>query len=451
MSKPRFFAPLFAAAAGLALAAVSVFAGGPAARADQPAPSAAPAEDPLANFVVQAGTDAAPPLPKIAVLSSTAADMENVNLYSVVKRDVELSGEFDILADSKLPDGPYVNAETLDVKSYGSKGAEAIVRVIGHKISDTKAELRGQAFVVSQGDTPVYDKRFEVPIDRVRSESHFIADQLIGALTGTQGGFFSHLTFVSGGGTLRRVYRIDSDGFDAKPVSPQDHVALAPAYGKDGELFWSASLNKDEYKVFKASDPNTPIKLNVKGSVYGIAFNKDYSQVAASIGVGDTIRVFTGPSFGELKEASPIGLAMRPGFTPTGKLAFAGEGKFGQRVYVDGKPISPDGLFASAPTFCRHPDGIRAVFAVGAGKIFDLVATGETGGPLVRLTQGQGTNNYPACSPDGRLVAFFSTRAGAEGLYVMRLTGGRAKRISTLMGDSLRWDRLPPSQAVEKK
>jgi len=103
----------------------------------------------------------------------------------------------------------------------------------------------------------------------------------------------------------------------------------------------------------------------------------------------------------------------------------------------------PANLRALAPVF--------AVFAVGAGKIFDLVATGETGGPLVRLTQGQGTNNYPACSPDGRLVAFFSTRAGAEGLYVMRLTGGRAKRISTLMGDSLRWDRLPPSHAVEKK
>jgi len=258
---------------------------------------------------------------------------------------------------------------------------------------------------------------------------------------------------VSGSGTLRRVYRIDSDGFDAKPISPQDHVAIAPAYGQGGELFWSASVNGDEYKIFKKSEPDKAIKTNVKGSVYGIAFNKDYSQVAASIGVGDTIKVFTGPSFGELKEASPIGLAMRPGFTPTGKLAFAGEGKFGQRVYVDGKPISPDGLMASAPTFCRHPDGIRTVFSVGVGKALDLVVTGETGGQLARLTQGAGSNSYPACSPDGRLVAFFSTRTtgAGPGLYVMRLDGGRPKRISTLTGDSLRWDRLPPSQTVEKK
>jgi TolB protein len=94
------------------------------------------------------------------------------------------------------------------------------------------------------------------------------------------------------------------------------------------------------------------------------------------------------------------------------------------------------------------------VFAVGAGKNTDLVATGETGGQLVRLTQGAGSNGYPACSPDGRMIAFMSTRTTGEGpgIYVMRLGGGaKPKRISSLTGDSLRWDRMPPTKSVEKK
>lgn len=426
------------------LAAFGVMA--PAAQAQPPSTDA----DPLANFVVPAEA-ATRPLPKIAVLSSPEADIENVSLFSVVKRDIELSGEFEILPDNATPGGVYVSDGAIDIKGFGAKGAEAVVRVMGRKLNDTTAELRAQAFLIASGDAPVFEKRYEVPLDRVRAESHYVSDQLIRALTGTEGGFFSHLTFVSGTGTLRRVYGIDSDGFDAKPISPPDHVAIAPAYGQAGEPYWSASINKDEYKIFRGSDPKTPVKTNVKGSVYGLAFNKDFTQVAASIGVNSTIKVYTGPSFDQLKEASPIGMAFRPSFTPTGKLAFAGEGKFGQRVYVDGKPISPDGIMASAPTFCRHPDGIRAVFAAGAGKTFDLVVTGETGGQLGRLTQGAGSNSYPACSPDGRLVAFFSTRSGGEGLYVMRLDGGRPKRISTLMGDSLRWDRLPPSKSIEKK
>ena len=135
---------------------------------------------------------------------------------------------------------------------------------------------------------------------------------------------------------------------------------------------------------------------------------------------------------------------MHPTFTPAGKLAFVGDGKVGRQIFVDGKPISPEGLSASAPVFCNHPDGIRAVFALGAGKNTDLVVTGELGGQLVRLTQGQGRNNYAACSPDGRLVAFFSTRTSGEGpgLYIMRIDGGRPKRIATLLGDSLIWEAL---------
>jgi hypothetical protein len=31
----------------------------------------------------------------------------------------------------------------------------------------------------------------------------------------------------------------------------------------------------------------------------------------------------------------------------------------------------------------------------------------------------------------------------------MRVDGGRPKRVSTLQGDSLRWDRLPPTKAKE--
>ncbi len=119
-------------------------------------------------------------------------------------------------------------------------------------------------------------------------------------------------------------------------------------------------------------------------------------------------------------------MALHPVFTPTGKLAFSGEGRYGQRIYVGGKAISPDGLFASAPTFCSHPDGVKAVYAVGVGKNTDLVASGETGGGLVRLTQNQGRNGYPACSPDGRLVAFFSTRTSGRGARALRHARRRA-------------------------
>jgi TolB protein len=431
------------ALAGYAAAIVSSLVVG-AARADEPT------EDPLANLVVTPDA-AARPLPKVALIPSLAFNLEDVTLRSVVQRDLELSGEFEVLPDGAAPPGDYSSSAKVDVKAWAAKGAEALVRVAGRSAGTDQVELFAEAYLVEAGDDAVFTKTWLVPASRVRAESHYVTDQLLKALTGTEGGFFSHLTFVAGSGSLRRVYRVDADGFDAKPISPPEHVALAPAYGPQGELYWAGSVDKDEYKIYRATKPDEPVKLNLKGSVYGLAWSRDHAKVAVSLGQGSAIKLFVGPSLEQLAEASPVKSALRPGFTPSGLLAFAGEGKYGQRIYVDGKAITPEGVFASAPTFCKHPDGIRTVFAAGVGKSSDLVSTGEKGGGLVRLTQGQGSNAYPACSPDGRLVAFFSTRKSGEGpgLYVMRVDGGRPKRVSTLQGDSLRWDRLPPTKSKE--
>ena len=166
---------------------------------------------------------------------------------------------------------------------------------------------------------------------------------------------------------IRDSFVIDADGHDAKPVSPPDQIALAPAFGPGQEVWWTGSANKDVYRIYKASGATAPQKTSVDGSVYGITFSPDKSKVALAIGVDSTIKIFEGPSLDALQPASQIGMALRPAYSPSGKLAFAGEGKFGQRIWVDGKPISPDGLFASSPTFCKNPDGVRVVYAVGVG------------------------------------------------------------------------------------
>ena len=415
----------------------------PSAAADAPPEAKPPSpEDVLGNMVVVAG--AGRPLPKIGIQPSLASDIEDVTLRSVVQGDLDLCGEFEVLPDSAAPTGLYLTDTPVDIKAWAAKGVESVVKVTGKKSGKNQVELRAQAFFVRQGATPVFDKVFTVPANHVREESHRLADLVIGALTGQNGGFASHMAFASGAGSTRRVFTIDADGHDAKAISPLGATALTPAFGKNGELYYTASVGNDVYRIFGPS--GAPVGLPVKGSVYGLAFSRDKSQVALSIGVDSTLKVFLGPDFAGIKPASTVGLALHPTFTPSGKLAFSGEGKFGQRVYVDDKPITPEGIFASSPVFCNHPDGVRTVFAVGVGQDSDLVSTGERGGGLTRLTQNQGKNSYPACSPDGRLIAFFSTRTSGQGpgLYIMRIDGMRPKRISTLLGDTLRWDALPP-------
>ena len=433
----------------LSLVALTLVSHAAAQQPPPPAPGAPDAEKLLGNILVVAQAQGRP-LPKIAVYPSLSADIEDVTLRSVVRRDLDLCGEFELLDEKKHPEGLYLTDSPVDAKAWTATGIEALVRVTGKKSGGDKAELKGQAYFVKKGPDPVFEKRFIVPVKDLRVESHRLADQIIGALTGTNGSFASKMAFASGSGKLRRVFVIDADGNNAQAISPTDRTAIAPAFGKNEELFYAGSINNDEYKIFTPTGgPFTP---PYKGSVYGIAFNKDRSQVALALGQGPTIKMFAGPDFANVKPVFPqLAMALHPAFSPSGKLAFAAAGKYSQRIFIDGKAVSPDGLWASSPSFCNHPDGVRAVFMVGAGKATDLVATGETGGGLARLTQGQGKNSYPACSPDGRLVAFFSTRTSNEGpgLYISRIDGGRPKRVSTLLGDSLRWDPLPKGSGVE--
>jgi TolB protein len=152
-----------------------------------------------------------------------------------------------------------------------------------------------------------------------------------------------------------------------------------------------------------------------------------------------------------MTKASTTEIAVHPTFSPSGKLAWVGgnpsdRSHGSQRIYVDGKPVSPAGFGATSPAFCDTEDGVRLIYAVSIGNSrYDLVMADEMGRGSARLTQNQGSNTYPACSPDGRLLAFFSTRKEQPGMYMMSLKRFTTLQVTSKIGESLRWAALPPS------
>jgi TolB protein len=137
--------------------------------------------------------------------------------------------------------------------------------------------------------------------------------------------------------------------------------------------------------------------------------------------------------------------ANHPAIGPGDRVAYVA-GRDAQRVYVDGKAISPPGFLASAPTFCDTEKGLVVVFTVGFGAWADVIAIDLNGGGIRRLTQGMGANSSASCSPDGRLVAFFSDRGmpgKGPGLYMLPIARPwLAKKISGEVGEGLRWDAI---------
>jgi len=386
-------------------------------------------------------------LPRIAILPSLSADLEDVIVRSVVRRDIELTGMFELIPDSKAPTGLYSFDDPVDVPEWQKLGAEAIVKVAARP-QGNKAEVFGIAYFLNVGKEPVYQKKLTVDKSEVRVTAHRITDALLGALTGRPGGFASQLAFAARWTKNQRIFRLDADGQSLTPLTDPAEFAVAPTFGANGSIFFASSRDYAPFALFSLTGGTTKqVSLPFKTSIYGVAFSKDYSKMAVAVADGGKSAIYVGLADGTgMTKASSTELATHPVFSPTGKLAWVGgdptQGT--QRVYVDGKAVSPSGFGAAAPEFCDTEDGVRLIYSVGVGRDRrDLVIADDQGRGTARLTQGQGSNTFPACSPDGRLLAFFSTRGTTPGIYVMSLKSFRTQSISTQTGEGLSWAALP--------
>lgn len=432
---------------GLALAlAASSSALSPEAAAEAGKPP--PDENLLGEFLVTGVQQER--LPRIAILPSLSPDLEDVIVRGVVRRDFELTGMFEVIPDSKAPAGLYGFEDPIDLPAWQKLGAEAIVKVSARADkSPSKIQVFGIAYFLNVGKEPVYQKKIVVPKTDARITAHRITDALLGALTGRPGGFASEFAFSGRWGKNRRIFTMDSDGHGLRPLTDPDQHAIAPTWGPKHSLYFLFSQNYSPYDLFMMNGTKaTEVTVPFKTSLYGVTFDKTGTRMALAVSANAKSRIYVGKADGTgMKAVSNTELATRPIFSPSGKLAWVGgDTKTGaQRIYVDGKPVSPAGFTAAGPTFCDTEDGVRLVYSVAVGgDRQDLVMSAELGQGIARLTQNQGSNTSPACSPDGRLLSFFSTRKKQPGIYMMSLKRFSTQQISTQMGEALNWASLPP-------
>jgi TolB protein len=444
---------------------------GPAAVVDQP-------DESVLGTIEVNGSAGLPPLPKMGVVPIVPTGSADSLVNLVVRHDMELSGQFEVLGEDTAPAGPFTHTTPMDLGGWRDKGAEYVLRVYAQPgaTDSTKTELVGEAYLTpsaaqsaaqkartaAAGDPyggaadvkPAFRGVVATATTEVRAASHRLVDLVLGALTGRPGGFASQMTYAEKVGRWRRVFAIDSDGFDLRAVGPDNATAISPAFGPGAQIYYALSEDYAPFRIVQGPSA-TPVPVNVQGSILGLAFSADHSKMALTVMDDGKSSLWTGPR-DRLQPLATQPLANHPVFSPTDKVAYVA-GTPVQRVFIGDKAISPPGFMASAPVFCDTPTGLLLVFTVGVGSGADIIANDTSGGGVRRLTQHEGANTYAACSPDGRLVAFFSTGkrklGGAApsaddtgaGLFIMPIQRPwLAKKISSEVGESLRWEQLPP-------
>src|SRR5439155_997691 len=129
------------------------------------------------------------------------------------------------------------------------------------------------------------------------------------------------------------------------------------------------------------------------------------------------------------------GIDITPTWSPSGtQIAFTSDRGGTPQIYV----VGADGLNLSKKTsegYCDRPSWSAApfneiAFASRSGPGFDIKVLDLTTGTTHVLTFGEGTNESPAFSPNGRHLVFTSTRSGKVQVFTMARDGKNVRQIT---------------------
>ncbi len=406
------------------------------ATADPPAASSAaalPNHDPNAGVTqvfVSGGTRA---LFKIAVAPITGDPAVAATVSDTASRDFTLSSLFQVLDPKGFTANLAKEGMSIDPASWRNVGAEGVIK--GSSVPrGANVHLELKLFVVSRGAESVLKKEYDVAPGAVRGAVHQFVNEVIRWFTSIPGSFGTRLVFSATTGRGQKgIFSIESDGQGVARLPAASNVALAPAVGPAG-IHYAAGLVDGSYALFRVGNP-APV-LKHAGLVFGVAFGG--SKMAIVVSQGGQSDIYVGaPDGSGLTKVTKGGLNTHPAFGPGGQLAYVSNQAGSPQIYLDGKKVSTRGAYNMAPAFCNDPEGLKILFMGRDGGAWDIFSTDPGGGTMKRLTQDQGSNTYPACSPDGRVVAFFSTRGG---LYTSNPQGSNQQKIANVTGESLRWE-----------
>ncbi len=425
----------FATAAGVGLSV----AGSASA---QPAGSAAPATTgsalPAASstgavtqIVVSGGARA---LFKIAVAPPPGDASVSGTIVETASRDYTLSSMFQVLDPKSFTANLEREGLAIDPASWRTAGAEGVVKGnTSMRGSSVHVELR--LYVVSRGSDAVLKKEYDVAPTGLRSAVHQFDNEVVKYFTGTAATFGSRLVFSATTGRGQKgIFGVDSDGQGLGRMQAVSNVALAPAIGPGGSVYYAGGLPDGSYQLFKL--PGNAQVMKQAGLVFGVAFGG--AKMAVVVSQNGQSDIWSGSPDGTgLTKVTNGGLNTHPAFGPGGQLAYVSNAGGNPQIYVDGKRVSFRGTYNMAPVWCNDPEGAKILFMGRDGGTWDIFSIDPSGGNMKRLTQDQGSNTYPACSSDGRSVAFFSTRGG---LYLSNTQGQNQQKIASVTGESLRWE-----------
>jgi TolB protein len=425
----------------------------PAQQAPPPSAPAAP-QQPSEVAVVISGDPGTPPryaVPDFVALTPDAADAAKT-IAQVLFDDLSFEREFYMIPRDTYNTVPVARTpDQVPFAAWRELGADAVVFGTVQRTGNmVKVEIR--LYNVRSRES-VFSKEYSGTDNNVRLYAHTASDEIHQQQRALRGVARTKLTFSSDRNRekvvgsvenrdVKEVYISDYDGAGQRRITTNRALNITPVWAPDARAI--------AYTSYRRGYPDIFVALIYQGiqeePTRGAGVTQNWLPMYSPDG---TRIVFTSNRDGnpELYVMNRDGSGVRrltnhpaidttPTWSPTGtQIAFTSDRAGTPQIYV----VGADGLnlrrltttesWADRPTWSPAPfNEIAYAGRTGPGfdvKIYDL-ATGQSR----QVTFGEGSNESPAYSPNGRHIAFTSTRAGRVQIFTIGRDGRGAKQIT---------------------
>lgn len=305
-----------------------------------------------------------------------------------------------------------------------------------------------------------FAREFVGPEAHPRTIAHVAANELLADQAGIRGLAESRLAFVSDRlgsfreptGSIRRVKEIfvaDYDGANEQRLTADGDLDMTPTWSPDRRAVAYTSFRTGGQEIFITRlDDRRLLSAGGAGQNRLPAWSPDGGRIAFSSNRAgnEEIYVMNWDGSGAQRLTTSWAIDTSPAWAPDGKrIAFTSDRTGSPQIWV----MDADGgnqrqltreKYCDRPSWSPGPDDeIAYVSRTKTGYDIKVIAPGT--GEVRQLTAGF-QNESPAFSPNGRHIAFTSSRGTGQQIWMMNRAGGALRQVTRIGNNSMvAWSR----------